>query len=203
MMIAHNDPENYGRLEQVVVQAGDQEGAEGTDNQVDGTLQASETIGIYRPVSDYQTLVGQRGSRVTFGNLLILPFGDSLLYLRPVYASQQRAGLNTVQRVAVTSDGVVGFGRTVDEAMADLLDGDDTGAVANPDVSDPEEEEPTGEETPAAPEEGATPEELLADADRLFDQADAALAAGSLGDYQDLVDQARSLLDQALTSLGN
>lgn len=213
MLVASNQPETYGRLEEVVVQAADTPGAEATTNRVDGTLQAAERIATYQPVSEYQTLVGSNGSSVTFGNLLILPFGDSLLYLRPVYARQTTSGLNTLQRIAVTSGGTVGFGPTIDDAMADLLDGVDSRAVDQPD-----DQQPDAGGSPDAPDEGGsgtpddgdapsteeldTPEEHLAEADRLFERADDALRAGDLGEYQDLVAQARESVDKAVAALG-
>ena len=43
----------------------------------------------------------------------------------------------------------------------------------------------------------ATPEELLAEANRLFGEADAALKAGDLGGYQTKATQARKLVQQA------
>ena len=205
MMVASNHPDTYGRLEEVVIQAADEPGAEATTNRVDGTLQASERIATYQPVSEYQTLVGDNGSSVEFGNLLILPFGDSLLYLRPVYARQSTSGLNTLQRVAVTSGGTVGFGATVADAMADLLDGDDSRAVSQPTNGsgggsvDQEPVDP-GDDEPSDPT-GGTTEELLGEADRLFDQAEEALRAGDLGRYQELVSQARDRVDEALGNL--
>jgi uncharacterized membrane protein (UPF0182 family) len=148
-------------------------------------------------------VVGQRGSKVQFGNLLILPFEDSLLYVRPVYARQESNGLNTLQRVAVTSGDRVGFGESLSEAIDDMFTTDEQG---NPTGSDTSEDEPAAPEEPSTPEspvvaEG-TPEELLAQADELFTQADEALARGDLGEYDRLVDEARSLLSSALEALG-
>lgn len=211
VMVASNNPDDYGRLEEVVIQASDTPGAEATTNRVDGTLQAAERIATYQPVSEYQTLVGSNGSSVQFGNLLILPFENSLLYLRPVYARQSTSGLNTLQRIAVTSGGAVGFGPTIDDAMADLLDGVDSRAVDRPDEPVPDSggsgDGGEGSGTPdgggePSPDVGDTPEELLAEADRLFDSADEALREGDLGRYQDLVSQARSRVDEAVSALG-
>lgn len=196
VLVAHNDPGSYGKLAEVVVEGG------GDTVQVDGPLRASEKISTYPPVSQYQTVVGQRGSSVIFGNMLILPFGDSILYVRPVYARQENQGLNTLQRVAVASGDGVGFGETLDDALDDLFD--QLGSP-EPDV-DATEPEPTEElddgSSPEVPPSGGTPEELLAEADRLFDEADAALAASDLGRYADLVEQARALVAEAAAALG-
>ena len=67
----------------------------------------AERIATYQQVSEYQTLVGDTGfERSQFGNLLILPFGDSLLYLRPVYVRQESsAAQHPLTRIAVTAGG--------------------------------------------------------------------------------------------------
>ncbi|MEZ5239574.1 MAG: UPF0182 family protein [Microthrixaceae bacterium] len=212
IMIASNSPDSYGRLEEIVIQAADEPGAEATTNRVDGTLQAAERIATYQPVSEYQTLVGSNGSSVEFGNLLILPFENSLLYLRPIYARQSTSGLNTLQRIAVTSGGSVGFGPDIQSAMDDLLDGDDSGPVDQPDTpavdegdsgsGDGEQGGTDGSDSGSGGSVGSNPEELLAEADRLFQQADAALRDGDLGRYQELVADARTRVEEAAAAIG-
>lgn len=206
VMVARNDPGSYGELEQIVVSAAE-EGA--SARRVDGPLQASERIATYPPVSQYQTEVGQRGSKVQFGNLLLLPFGDSLLYVRPVYASQEQNGLNTLQRVAVTSGNRVGFGENLSDAIEDMFSTDESGKPADSGSTDELPTSPDGTEsettTTTVPEDHGdtrtTPEELLAQADALFGEADDALAEGDLGEYDRLVDEARDLLQAALELL--
>ncbi len=201
VMIARNDPGSYGELEEVVVASGGED-SEGV--RVDGPLQASEKISTYPPVSQYQTVVGQRGSKVQFGNLLLLPFGDSLLYVRPVYARQESNGLNTLQRVAVTSGDRVGFGETLAEAIDDMFTTDEQGNPEDGGTTTTAPEEPADPEEPTDPEEPVTegtPEELLVQADERFTQADEALARGDLGEYDRLVEEARELLRSALAAL--
>ena len=49
-------------------------------------------------MSEYQTLVGRSRARASqFGNLLILPFKNSLLYMRPVYAKEEQSGRYTLK----------------------------------------------------------------------------------------------------------
>lgn len=87
-------------------------------------------------------------------------------------------------------------------------------AVVDPD--DPAGEDPDPESVPtptaeATPTTGPTPtpqptsppppqnaQELLERAQELFDEADAALAAGDLGTYQELITEGQALLDEAL-----
>lgn len=202
ILVVGNDPDNYGQLREVVIQASGDGGSSATTNQVDGTLQAAERIATDQQVSSYQTLVGDTGSSVEFGNLLILPFGDSLLYLRPVYARQESGGRNSLTRIAVTTGGEVGFGETVDDALSDLVDG-----YQPPAQEGDEPSEPTGEGEPSdggaepTPGPDQTPEEILTEADALFDEADAALTEGDLGEYQAKVTEARDLLAEALAGL--
>ncbi|MGI9578622.1 MAG: UPF0182 family protein, partial [Microthrixaceae bacterium] len=195
IMAVGNDPDNYGRLEEVIIQASGDTESGATTNRVDGTLQAAERISTDQQVSSYQTLVGDTGSSVEFGNLLILPFGDSLLYLRPVYARQESGGRNSLTRIAVTTGSEVGFGETVDDALADLVDGYEPPAQEGDEPTEPtgEGEPSEGDEPPQEPDR--TTEEALAEADALFDEADAALVDGDLGEYQDKVSEARALLE--------
>jgi uncharacterized protein len=201
VMVAHNDPGSYGDLEEVVVTAaGSSEN--GTNARVDGPLQAAEKISTYQPVSQYQTVVGQRGSSVQFGNLLVLPFGNSLMYVRPVYARQENNGLNTLQRVAVTSGNDVGFGETLAAAIDDMFSTDQNGQPKASGTTTPDSTTTTVPGSTTAPPGGSTPEDLLAQADSMFTQADAALAKGDLGEYQRLITEGRKLVQQASGSLG-
>ena len=81
----------------------------------------------YQPVSEYQTLVGRNGSTVQFGNMLILPFDNSLLYMRPVYAKEEQSGRYTLQRIIVASGERTGFGETLEGAISDLFQTDEQG----------------------------------------------------------------------------
>jgi uncharacterized membrane protein (UPF0182 family) len=206
VLIADNDPGDYGKLSQIVMSTRGADGEVERNNRVDGPLRANQKMFVYPPVSSYQSLVGRSGSQVRFGNLLILPFGDSLLYLRPVYARQDQNGRYTLQRVVVSAGDDVGFGDTLDAAVADLLDGDPDRALANPeDVLDDEvaggDEAPTTTQPPTAGTTGSTPEQLLAAADQRFAEADAALRAGDLAAYQAAVRDAQRLVREAAAAL--
>lgn len=197
LMVASNDPGSYGELRQIVMAAdGDTSG--GSAPKVDGPLQANQKIVTYEPVSQYQTIVGRNGSSVRYGNMLILPFRNSLLYVRPVYAKAEQSGRFALTRVAVTNGDDVGFGDSIDTAVADLLDGDEDGAVEQPaePVPPPETEAP-GTTTTTPPEGGQTATQLLAAADAKFAEADEKLKALDLAGYQAAVAQARELVRRA------
>lgn len=204
VMVARNDPENYGALEQLVM-VEETDGETQRNNAVDGPVQANRKMVTYQPVAEYQTLVGRSGSRVRFGNILTIPLGDAMVYLRPIYAAEESSSRFTLQRVVVVSGDSVGFGQTIEFALADLLDSDPDGAVADPDTDRPDEtpepveEDPNGGAPPTtvAGEDGRTATELLADADQLFDDADARLAQRDLAGYERLLAEAIALVRQA------
>ncbi|MGI9577062.1 MAG: hypothetical protein ACR2OH_02550, partial [Microthrixaceae bacterium] len=114
---------------------------------------------------------------------------------------QESGGRNSLTRIAVTTGSEVGFGETVDDALADLVDGYEPPAQEGDEPTEPtvEGEPSEGDETPQEPDR--TTEEALAEADTLFDEADAALVDGDLGEYQDKVSEARALLEEALSGL--
>ena len=147
----------------------------------------------------------RNGSRVRFGNILILPIRDALVYLRPVYAAEEGSSRFTLKKVVVASGVRVGFGDTVQLAMADLLDADPDGAVDRSPT-----DESTDEGTDDGSDEGTTttvpagdrsPTELLAEADQLFTEAEQRLADGDLAGYDELVTRAVALVRQANTQL--
>jgi uncharacterized protein len=206
LMVASNDPGSYGKLRQVVMTTTGADGKVEQNTKVDGPLRANQKMVTYAPVSAYQSLVGRSGSRVQFGNLLILPFQDSLLYLRPVYAKEEQSGRYTLTKVAVTSGDSVGFGDTVELALQDLLDGNEDGATGQP-ATDASGQTtgtvPTPSTTLPAGPDGRTPTQLLAAADQKFTEADDKLRKGDLGGYQAAVAQARTLVNQATASIGS
>ena len=96
------------------------------------------------------------------------PIRDALVYLRPVYAAEEGSSRFTLKKVVVASGVRVGFGDTVQLAMADLLDADPDGAVDRSPT-----DESTDEGTDDGSDEGTTttvpagdrsPTELLAEA---------------------------------------
>ncbi len=199
VMVARNDPENYGTLEQLLM-VEQVDGSTQRNNSVDGPVQANRKMVTYQPVAEYQTLVGRSGSRVRFGNILTIPLGDAMVYLRPIYAAEEASSRFTLQRVVLVSGDSVGFGQTIEFALADLLDSDPDGAVADPDTDrpDPEPDEGEGTTTTTLPgDDGPTATELLAQADELFDEADARLAQRDLAGYEEALAEAVALVRRA------
>ncbi len=140
------------------------------------------------------------GGTTILGNLLTLPVKDGLIYVEPVYAV--RAGSSSsypiLQYVLVSYGGEVGIGRTLGEALANVL-GVDPDETPEPDPDegngdgkgDGKGEEPTGtvsEQIRAA----------LAKADAAFAAADAALAKKDFATYGEEIEKAQRFVNQAL-----
>ncbi|HUR49713.1 MAG TPA: UPF0182 family protein [Acidimicrobiales bacterium] len=180
-VVAKSDPTDYGELEAFVMPTGEL---------IDGPSLADARASAEPSIAQEISLLDQRGSRVLMGNMLLVPVGESLLYMRPVYVTSQRTQLPELQRIIVVYGGKAVMRPTLTAAMAALFGG--------------------APDKPAAdPGSGATPADsdvaaLLARAEQLFNDADAALRAGDLATYQakikegvELVRQARAGSDQA------
>ncbi|OWY62986.1 hypothetical protein B7486_55505, partial [cyanobacterium TDX16] len=202
-MTAISDPERYGEL-QVFEMPG---------TQVDGPTIVNQNMLTNPDVSEQVTLLNQQGSEVVYGNLLLIPVDESLLYIRPLY-TQADSGTQVprLQRVIVEYGGQVEIETTLRESLVQIFgDAPETQEEGAEDPADgseqPEADPGTGPEEPTEPEPEVQPEdedvaELLAQADELFDEADQALADSDLSRYGELVEEARELVERALELSG-
>ncbi|MCZ7529208.1 MAG: UPF0182 family protein [Acidimicrobiia bacterium] len=200
-MTAKSDPGEYGKLQSFVMPR---------DVQVKGPVEADNAINSTAEISQQFTLLNVEGSDVIQGNLQTIPIDDSIIYIRPIYVQSNIARL----RFVTAFDGEKAVLReTLDEALAALYPGfrgiipEDTGAVPEELQQDPGStppEETPGETTTTTSPDTTEPapegsvEELLAQSQQAFGDADAALDAGDLGEYQKKVDEGRELLGRAL-----
>ncbi|WP_203336796.1 UPF0182 family membrane protein [Nocardioides limicola] len=149
-------------------------------------------------------------TQVVNGNLLTLPIGGGLLYVQPLYSLRTTGEGNfpVLRFVAVSFGDEVGIGRTLGEAIYDVLNlsgtPSDTPGDLPPVPEDPELEPEPGdpevdpEPAPPPPTGDATVQSLLQQADTKFAEADAALQRGDLAGYARAIEEARALVDQAI-----
>ena len=64
----------------------------------------------------------QRGSDVIFGRLLVIPLGDSILYVQPLYLRAENSDLPELKRIIVSAGGRVVWGERLDDAISDLFE---------------------------------------------------------------------------------
>ena len=162
-----------------------------------GPEQIEGRIGADDAISEQFTLWSNAGSRVVRGNLLVLPIGeDGLLYVEPIFLQAEGAPFPEFVRVIMADQRRVAFAETVEEGLRQLL-----GEAEPPPPEVPEGPEPSpspGESPEPSPSPGELPadfEGLVQEAQRLYDEAQDALAAGDLGTYQERIDELEEVLD--------
>lgn len=87
-----------------------------------GPMQIENKIDNDPDISREMTLWGQGGSSVIRGNLLVIPFKDSLLYVEPVYiTSKNNASLPEMKRVVVAYKDSIAMESSIYDAIYKVL----------------------------------------------------------------------------------
>ena len=89
--------------------------------QLDGPSQVEARIDNDTFISQQFTLWSQAGSKVIRGNLLVIPIGESILYVEPIFLQAQDLALPELKRVILASSKKVVMEPTLDGALAALL----------------------------------------------------------------------------------
>ena len=87
-----------------------------------GPEQIQALINQNTQISQQFSLWDRAGSEVIQGNLLVLPLGNALLYVEPVYLKATLAGLPTLTRVVVSDGKRVAMAEDLSKALKQLLD---------------------------------------------------------------------------------
>ncbi|MGZ8605613.1 MAG: UPF0182 family membrane protein [Actinomycetota bacterium] len=187
-MAAKSDPgEDYGQILSFQFPSG---------VNVDGPTQVFARVNQDSRFARERTLLGQAGSEIQFGDFLVVPIEDSLLYVQPVYVRSAQANAIPELRFVIVVNGTeIGLGSTLAEALAD--------SIGEPVTPPPPDD---GEEEPEPPPQGTVDEqiaELLQEAEGHFAAAEEALLAGDLATYQAETELARSALEEALALIGS
>ncbi len=173
-LIAKSGPEDYGTLIDYRVPR---------TAFVDGPNQVAARINQDPEVSQQITLWNQQGSKVTRGDMLVVPIDSSLLYIQPIYLEASEAALPQFKRVVAVFNEKVVMRGTLAQALQDLFLGNGGGTTTTTQPG------------------GQTAAELLDKAAQAFTDAQDALTAGDLATYQQKVDEASNLIDQARSLL--
>ncbi len=113
-LAARSDPPNYGQRVLYQFPKG---------NLVPGPQQIESLIQQDPTISAQVTLWSQSGSRVIYGNLLVIPVGDSILYVEPLYLrSEQGNAVPEMKRVILAAGDTVVMEPTLDQAVAALFE---------------------------------------------------------------------------------
>ncbi len=205
-VFAQSDGDNYGKL--VLYQV--------PDTSAPSPGQAATLIQSDQFISSQFTLLGSQGSRVIQGNVQLIPVGNAIMYVRPVWilgegnttfpryefvaaAVGQRAVLGYDMNDVVTalSTGNATQFQSSGGVKSGLNPGNGTGSTTTTTTTAPN----TGP-TVTVPASTATAAQLLQDAQTQFDAANAALAAQNLAGYQAAIARARTDVQKAYAKLG-
>lgn len=111
-MAALSDGDNYGKL--VLYQFPKQA-------LTYGPMQVEARIDQNPEISQLITLWGQKGSQVIRGNLLVIPIGDSILYVEPLYLQAEKSEIPELTRVIVVYNNQVTLGESLEEALHEAI----------------------------------------------------------------------------------
>ena len=199
-LVAKSDAEEYGQMIEYRLPAASQQ---------DGPGQVGDLINQNTEISAEFTLLGQGGSKVIQGSMLVLPIEESVMYVQPIYiqaetstastqtafgqATNEATGIPEFKRVVVSYNGDIQMRETLGQAL-DAVFGVGTGAAVD-------QEPGAGDGEP----DGDVPQEVAAlvdAAEQALIAADAALRDGDLGTYADKVAEAQSLIERAAALIG-
>ncbi|HVV38262.1 MAG TPA: UPF0182 family protein [Acidimicrobiales bacterium] len=179
-MVAKSDPDSYGKLEAYVMPA---------DQNVAGPVVIASEMQSDPAVAQAETFLGQSGSRIKRGNIVMLPLGTSIIAVRPMYVQAEGdTAFPQLRKVIVWHAGDVAIGDTLQDALTQLFGS-----------APPTQEEGAGNSQGGGQTQqpSQTVADLLAKAQAAFDAADKSLREGDLAGYQQHVSEARDDLNKA------
>ncbi len=162
---ARNDGENYGQIVSYRFPK---------DTSVFGPAQVNARIDADPIISAQTTLWNQSDSKVTRGNLIVLPLGKTVVYLQPVYLQSTSSAFPEFQKIVVATSTKVVWGDTLSQALNLLVGGgvvDPGGGTQPTDISG-----------------------LVSRASELFAQAQEALRAGDFALYGERIAELQRVL---------
>ena len=209
-MVVSSDPSSYGRLTLYDV----------ASPLPEGPATVAAEFGSDAVVAQQVTLLDQRGSRVVYGDIQLVPIGDGLLYVRPLYVRPDDANARQVfvRKFLAFYDNRVVIADSLGEAVRRMFPGytGDIGDRIDDGASDAAEDDSSAGTDATAPDDGSSTTttvpssavdpgsldavQLLELADQLFAEADAALASTppNFALYQQKQAEARDLIRRAL-----
>jgi uncharacterized membrane protein (UPF0182 family) len=196
-MVVSSDPKTYGKITVYDVKTPLPPGPATVASEFESEPAISSVI----------TPLDQRGSRVTYGDLQIVPVGKGLIYLRPLFVqpNSNDAKQVFVRKVLGSYNGESVIGDSLTNVIMQLFPGFNMNLGDRiSDSTSPTSSTVPGSPTTTAPaSSAATPAQMLAQAEQLFKEADAALAKSppDFATYQAKLAQARGLVQKALAAV--
>ncbi|MEY4079952.1 MAG: hypothetical protein RL430_382 [Actinomycetota bacterium] len=199
-MVVSSDPKTYGKMKVY----------EMTSPLPPGPATIASEFESEPTISQVITPLDQRGSRVTFGDLQIVSVSKGLVYLRPMFVQPDGNDSKQVfvRKVLASYNGRAVIGDSLTDVIGKLFPGfnaDLGDRVGGTTVTSPPSTDATGSTVTTQPTSAETPAQMLARAEQLFADADAALSQNppDFATYQTKQAEARALVKKALQSIND
>lgn len=184
-LAAQCDPENYGKLTLYKYPKG---------SNMPGPAQMESKFNQDNEIANLNKLLNSEQSRIVPGNLLVVPIGQSILYVKPLFIQSASSGIAAIpelRKVILSMNDTVVVGDTYEQALQELLQTtttNNTHAVP-PDTTTPEK--PTGQR-PTSNVDKALVQQAL----EFLKQAEQAQRNGDWAKYGELQKKAREALEK-------
>ena len=181
ILVARGDPDRYGELVLLDV---------AVEDQVSGPRQVEALVEQDPTISEQFSLWRTGGSQVWTGHLHLVPVGNGLLYVEPIFLAADEDAIPELRRFVLSDGESVVMTPTLDGALTALMEGRE--AVPGGPVTDagPTDE---GVVDRSAPALGDWPDEAL----QLLDSAEQRLRRGDWSGFGRSLERLRTLLQGA------
>lgn len=146
-------------------------------------------------ISAQLSLWSQRGSDVIRGTMLVIPLGETLLYVQPLYLRAENSDLPELKRVIVSTGGKIAWSETLEGALIDLLD-------SRPSEGLVERPVPDRYAPPSGPALEGSPADLARQAQEQWDEAQEALRRGDWEAYGDRMERVEEIIRELVRITG-
>ncbi len=152
-----------------------------------GPEQVAARINQDPVISPQLTLWNQRGSNVLFGNMVVIPVGDSIVYVQPVFLQAEKTAIPELARVVVAYSDKVEMSRTLESALLAVFGAGTPGST---------EGSATAGAGGSAAGEGSGADADAGEAARLYDAAMQAQRAGDWATYGARIEELGRVLER-------
>jgi uncharacterized membrane protein (UPF0182 family) len=199
-MVARSDPDQYGKLTVYEMPA---------NTPPAGPAIVAARIATTSEIAQQLTLLNQEGSTIRYGDLLTYPLGNKLLYVRPLYVTNEGTRVPAMTKVIVAYGAQaerIAMGDSLRDALSQLFGSSAVNAVLGQEGSGGGTPPPTTAPGGGAPATPGTPldpgvQRVLADIQRVFDEAEVARLRGDIKTWVEKQDQVRDLVRQLNNAL--
>jgi hypothetical protein len=185
LMAGRCDIENYGKL--VVYSLP-------KSRFVDGPLQIEARIDQDPQLSSQFTLWNQQGSRIERGNLMVIPVGNGLLYVQPIYLQAERSPMPELRMVVLATQERIAYGPNFASALTSMFGDSASKKEETKETKDTKKEEK--KETPTTSTDSANVQQLINRAAQEFEDYQRLTAQGKLAEAGKKLEELKRTLEE-------